>query len=358
LSELYSPAALTEFCESVAIAAGFTPQDATILGQCLVDAELRGIGSHGLIHLQLHIEELERKLLNAHPNVRMEKDSGPVVVLDGDSGLGQRLALQATELAIERAKTHGIASIGVRNSGSIGAAGYFPLRAAERGMIGFILQNTVAHLAPPGSVDKVVGNNPFAFALPAGEVPIVLDIACSSVARANLIMAAKNKEKIPLDWAIDSDGQPTDDPERALLGALVPLAGHKGYGLAFVLGLLSGPLLGMNDKVFTHTIFFPRPKGFGVLVIVLEISHFVQPETYRAGVNEWLGRLRSARLAPNAAGPLRFPGERSHQLKVQRLREGIPLTAAIVSDLSGLARRFGCRFPEPVRKPSRTIAHG
>jgi LDH2 family malate/lactate/ureidoglycolate dehydrogenase len=187
-------------------------------------------------------------------------------------------------------------------------------------------------------------------------VPIVLDIACSSVARANLIMAAKNREKIPLDWAIDSEGQPTDDPEKALLGALVPFAGHKGYGLAFVLGLLSGPLLGMDDKVFTHTMFFPRPKDFGVLVIVIDISHFVEPDVYRAEVNEWLSRLRSARLAPNTAGPLRFPGERSHQLKQQRLKEGIPLLPAIVNDMAGLARRFGCRFPEPVATSERTVA--
>ena len=356
MSELYSSVELTAFCESVAKAAGFSTHDAAILGQCLVDAELRGIGSHGLVHLQLHIEELERKLVNAQPNVRVEKDSGAVVVLDGDCALGQRLALEATELAIERAKRHGIASVGVRNSGSIGVAGYFPLRAADKGLIGFVLQNTVAHLAPPGAVDKLVGNNPFAFALPAGDVPIVLDIACSSVARANLIMAAKNKEKIPSDWAIDSEGHPTDDPQKALLGALVPFAGHKGYGLAFVLGLLSGPLLGMDDKVFTHTMFFPRPKGFGVLVVVIDISHFVEPDVYRAGVNEWLSRLRSARLAPNTADPLRFPGERSHQLKQQRLKEGIPLSHAIVNDMAGLARKFGCRFPEPVRTPEKTIA--
>jgi LDH2 family malate/lactate/ureidoglycolate dehydrogenase len=199
-----------------------------------------------------------------------------------------------------------------------------------------------------------VGNNPFAFALPAGEVPIVLDIACSSVARANLIMAAKNKQKIPLDWAIDPEGRPTDDPEKALLGALVPFAGHKGYGLAFVLGLLSGPLLGMDDDVFTHTVFFPRPKGFGVLVIVLDISHFVEPERYRAGVDQWLSRLRSARLAANVADPLRFPGERSHQLKLQRMREGIPLSSSIVADMTTLAQKFGCRFPEPHRTLQKT----
>jgi LDH2 family malate/lactate/ureidoglycolate dehydrogenase len=350
VTQTFSPASLAKFCNDVATAAGFTPQDAKILADCLIEAELRGVASHGLVHLPLHVEEIQRNLLKVNPDVKIVKDSGPVAVIDGDSGLGQRLAIEATDLAIERAARYGIASIGVRNSGSIGAAGIFALRAAERGMVGFILQNTVAHLAPPGAIDKIVGNNPFAFALPAGgaNAPVVLDISCSSVARANLVMAAKNNDKIPLDWAIDSQGRPTDDPQQALLGALVPFAGHKGYGLAFVLGLLSGPLLGMEDRVFTDTMYFPRPKGFGLLVIVIDIAHFVEPDAYFAGIKEWLERLQSARLAPGSAGALRYPGERSHQLKQKYLEEGIALSAAVVTDMNALGLKFGCEFPAPI----------
>ena len=345
MTRVYSARSLSEFCEAAATAAGFEPGDARILGDSLVDAELRGIPSHGLVHLPMHIEELERGLLKARPNVHVVKDSGATVVLEGDSGLGQRLSIEATDLAMERASKFGAGIVGVRNSGSFGVAGYYPLRTANRGMIGFSLQNTTSHLAPPGSVEALIGNNPFAVALPAGDVPIVLDIACSSVARANLIMAAKNKEKIPLGWAIDPDGQPTDDPEQALIGSLLPFAGHKGYGLAFVLGLLSGPLLGLDDRPFTRTMYFPRPKGFGVVVGALDISRFVDPTAYRDLVRDWLARLRDARLAPGAE-PVRFPGERSHQLKKTRQKEGIELTSAVVDDLSALAQKFNCRFPD------------
>ena len=345
MTRVYSASSLTEFCEAAATAAGFEPGDAKILGDSLVDAELRGVPSHGLVHLPMHIEELERGLLKANPNVQTVKDSGATVVLEGDSGLGQRLSIEATDLAMERASQFGAGIVGVRNSGSFGAAGYYPRRAAARGMIGFSLQNTAPHLAPPGAVEALIGNNPFAFALPAGDVPIVLDIACSSVARANLIMAAKNKEKIPLDWAIDPEGQPTDDPEQALIGSLLPFAGHKGYGLAFVLGLLSGPLLGLDDRTFTQTMYFPRPKGFGVVVAALDISHFVDPSVYHALVQDWLKRLREVRMAPGAE-PVRFPGERSHHLKEMREKEGIELTSAVVDDLSALVQKFNCPFPD------------
>jgi LDH2 family malate/lactate/ureidoglycolate dehydrogenase len=347
VTRVFSPAKLTEFAESVAIAAGFEPEDAKVLSDCLVDAELRGVGSHGLVHLPMHIEELERGLLKSKPNLQTVKDSGAVVVLDGDSGLGQTLTIHATDLAVERAARFGIATVGVRNSGSFGVAAYYPLRAAARGMIGFALQNTAPHLAPPGAIDKLVGNNPFAIALPTGDVPVVLDIASSSVARANLIMAAKNHEKIPLDWAIDANGKPTDDPEKALVGALVPFGGHKGYGLAFVLGLLAGPLLGLDDRIFTHTMYFPRPKGYGVVVIVIDVSHFIDLAVFEAGVRDWIARLRAARLAPHAQ-PLRFPGERSHHLKETREKEGIALPSAVVDDMTRLAQKFEVTFPEPM----------
>lgn len=347
MSAVYSATKLTEFAEAISRAAGFGPKDATTLSTCLIDAELRGVGSHGLVHLPMHIEELDRGLLKANPAVKTVKDSGPVVVLDGDSGLGQTLTIHATDLAIERARQFGICTVAMRNSGSFGVAGYYPERVAAQNMIGFALQNTAPHLAPHGAIDKLIGNNPFGIALPTGDVPIVLDIACSSVARASLHMAAKNNEKIPQEWAIDRNGEPTDDPKEALLGALVPFGGHKGYGLALVLGLLSGPLLGLDDRTFTQTMYFPRPKGYGVVIIVFNIAHFVEFPVYLSGVQDWISRLRSARLAANAE-PLRYPGERSHGLKERRKREGIALPDAVVGDMQKLAQRFTHPFPNPL----------
>lgn len=351
VTHTFSPGKLAQFAELISSKAGFEPQDARILAECLVDAELRGIASHGLVHLPMHIEELERGLLNPKSEPKAVKDSGGVVVLDGNFGLGQTLTIHAMDIAIDRARQFGIASVGVRNSGSFGAAGYYPLRAAAKGMIGFALQNTAPHLAPPGAIDKLIGNNPFAIALPTQDMPVLLDIACSSTARASLIMAAKKKEKIPLDWAIDSDGHPTDDPEKALLGALLPFAGHKGYGLAFVLGLLSGPLLGLDDSTYTHTMYFPRPKGFGIIVIAIDISHFVELSVFQSGVEEWIGRLRSARLTSNKER-LRFPGERSHELKNVHTKRGITLPQAVIDDLKQLAERFSCEMPGPLNARS------
>lgn len=345
MAEVFSPGSLIGFTQRIAQAVGFSAEHGRILGESLVEAELRGIESHGLIHLRMYLVWTREGLINTRPSVRTVRDAGPTVLLDGDFGLGQILGQAAMDLAISQAAQHGVGVVGVRNSNSFGAAGHYPLRAVERAMVGFSLQNTAPHIVPPGGIAPLVGNSPFAIAIPTGEIPILLDIACSSVARATLIMAAKRGERIPLGWAVDRAGRPTDDPAEALAGGLLPFGGHKGYGLALVLGLLGSTLLGADYDEVLETLYFPRPKGFGLLMAAVNVAHFQPVEAFYHAVGKWLHRIRTA---PVAAGVDRLyvPGERSHNLQARRLHEGLPLSPTVIEDLRNLGAEFGVPFPD------------
>lgn len=345
MTTTYSVESLRALCQSIGVAAGLRGEDARLLSDCLIDAELRGVESHGLIHLPMYVEWIDDGFLNPEGQLEIVRDSGATAVMNANRALGQRASVVAMDLASERASKYGVGYVGIRNSGSFGAAGYYPLRAVEKGQIGFALQNTAPHLTPPGGVKALVGNSPFAIGIPTGEIPILFDIACSNVARANLIMAAKNGTKIPFDWAVDERGKPTDDPHAGLLGSLLPFAGHKGYGLAFTLGLLAGPLVGADDRTFDTTWYFPRPNGFGMLLIAIDIKHFVEPERFEADVQDWLQRIRTAETTGDC-DRLYFPGERAHSRVQARIQEGIKVPDGIVKDLRKLADRFNCRMPE------------
>ena len=344
MAELFSPESLVDFCRSAAESVCFSEEHGRILGESLVDAELRGVESHGLIHLRMYLAWTRDGLINTRLRLLTLRDSGPTVLLDGDFGLGQPLSIYAMDLAIARAADFGVGVVWVKNANSFGAAGYYSLRAVAREMVGFSLQNTGPHIAPPGGVAPLVGNSPFSIAIPTGEVPIVLDIACSSVARATLIMAAKRCERIPVGWAVDRVGNPTDDPNEALAGALLPFGGHKGYGLALVLGLLGSTLIGADYDEVLQTMYFPRPRGFGIVMAAINVAHLQPVEEFYKGVGKWIHRIRTAPVA-KGVDRVYFPGERSHVLKERRLREGISLSPAVSEDLGNLATELGIPFP-------------
>ena len=347
MAEWFRPEPLIDFCRAAAESVGLNGDHGRILGEALVDAELRGVESHGLIHLRMYLSWARDGLINPRPEVRTLRDSGPVVLLDGDFGLGQPLSVSAMDLAMARAARFGVGMVWIKNANSFGAASYYPLRAVARAMVGFSLQNTAPHIAPPGAVAALVGNSPFSIAIPTGDIPVVLDISCSSVARATLIMAAKRGERIPVGWAVDREGNPTEDPGEALLGALVPFGGHKGYGLALVLGLLASTLIGADHDEVLETMYFPRPKGFGIAMAALDVAHLQPVEEFYQAVGKWIHRIRTAPVA-TGADRLYFPGERSHASRERRLREGMVLSPAVIEDLRALAAESGIPFPNGV----------
>ena len=221
--------------------------DALLLADSLVAAELWGHSSHGMLRLPWYVERLRSGAMSATTEPEILIDSGALVLLDGRDGIGQVLAARAIDLGVERARAHGVSAVAVRNSNHFGTAAYFTRQAAEAGCVAFLSTNASPAMAPWGGRTKAVGTNPWSIAAPAGRRGVaVMDIANTAVARGKIYLAAERGETIPAGWAADETGTPTTDAAQAVHGLILPMAGHKGYVISFMMDVLAGVLTGSS----------------------------------------------------------------------------------------------------------------
>ena len=333
--------ALREAVETIFHAAGQPPEHARIVADSLVQADLNGTHSHGTRLVTHYLPQLRVGAINPRPNIRTVKDSGAIAVLDGDAGMGHVTGTIAMEKAISKAAEFGIGVVGVGNSTHFGAAGRYAAMALPHDMIGFATTNSPPCLTAPGGVEPRVGNNPVAHAIPAGEEPpILLDMALSVVARAKIIMAKQAGQKIPLDWAFDADGTPTDDPTQALGGMLAGIGGHKGYGLAIVMDMLCGiltgsdfgPHLGRQDDPTRH-------ENAGHFFVAMEIGRFVPIDEFKARADQMIREIHESRRAAGVER-LYLPGEIEWEKRQRRLSAGIPLPESTLNGIRGAAEEL------------------
>jgi LDH2 family malate/lactate/ureidoglycolate dehydrogenase len=261
--------------------------------------------------------------------------------MDGDDGMGLVVSRPAMTLAMEKAAEHGIGAVTIRNSNHYGMAAYWSMMALERDMIGYTTTNASPTMAPWGGITLSHGNNPISYSIPAGkEWPLVLDIAMSVVAKGKLRLAALKNEPIPSGWAMDKFGQPTTDVQDAIDGILMPIAGHKGYGMALVndvlSGILSGGLSG-SDIPQARAGGGVMKMGYCHFFMALDISHFTPVAEFKERVDRLVRMMKSSQLAPGQ-NKIYLPGEIEFETEHQRLREGIPYDRSILSQLEKLAR--------------------
>jgi LDH2 family malate/lactate/ureidoglycolate dehydrogenase len=224
-------------------AVGIAVADAQVVAADLVAADLEGISSHGVMLLPMYIERINKGSVSRRSAGEIVSDRGGAIVIDAGNALGQLTARQAVKLAVARAREIGLAAVGVRNGFHFGTAGRYARMMAEHDCVGIVLSNTRPLMPAPGGAEAMVGNNPIAIALPsAGEFAVEADMALSATAMGKIRLAAAAGQRIPDDWAVDSQGRPTTDPAAAIKGMLLPAAGPKGFGLAFVIDLLCGGL--------------------------------------------------------------------------------------------------------------------
>lgn len=242
-SETIPLAELIERCRKIAAASGMDETDALIIVEALVNADIRGVTSHGLVRLAPYIRAITEGHINPRPCVNVEWRRGATARLDGDNGLGQIGGHYAMREALELAALYGIGMAMLHNTNHTGMLGHYAQTAAEEGMIGFCVTNGPAVMAPWNGADALLSNNPFAWGVP-GEFPIVFDVACSVAARGRIRAAAKAGDRLPDGWALDAEGNPTTDPISAMSGTVLPFGGHKGYGLAVINEVLAGVLPG------------------------------------------------------------------------------------------------------------------
>lgn len=267
-----------------------------------------GIPTHGIGRLPLYVKKIKAGHFNPNDNVKTVMDSDAVAILDANGGFGQVAAKHAMDLALEKAEKFGVAVVGVRNSNNFGTAGYFGDYAARRGMAAFVFANAAPAIAPTGGNKTIFGTNPLCYAFPGSDInnPIVLDMATTVVARGKVRLAAKNGEKIPMDWAVGPDGQPTDDPNVALKGSLLPIAGYKGYGLSLFVdvfaGMLSGSAFAGEVKPLSN---MEANSNNGHLFVVIDTKRFMRVEE----LNERVNYFYEAVKACGEEGVVMLPGE-------------------------------------------------
>lgn len=340
-------ARLRRFADEALRRAGLPRKDAALVADSLVEANLRGVDSHGVGRLfPAYIRKLQSGQVNPRPRLRVLRDRGATALLDGDDGMGQVVAAAAMDLAIRKARRAGVAAVGVRRSSHCGAAAYFAMRALPHGMIGIAMTSGTSNaMAPWGGTTPLLSNNPVAVAIPAGRrLPVVLDMAMSVVARGKIVLAAQAGQPIPPDWALTADGEPTTDPEAALAGLLRPIGDYKGAGLALVVGILTailtGAAFGREIRGFYENLSDPHNTGH--LMLALRVAHFMPLAAFRHRMDAVVDELKASRLAAGATAIL-LPGEPELLTVRRRRREGIPVPAGLAAELDGLAERLGTR---------------
>lgn len=320
---------------------GMPAADATWTAETLARAELTGTTSHGTIRIPDYVARFEGGAMKTHPQVRVVKDAGALAVLDGENGMGQVVAKRGMEDCISRAETHNVGVVLMTGSNHFGAAALYAGLACDHGMVGLCTTNTVKVIAPFGGKEKLIGNNPVSIAVP-GEPPILLDMALSAVARGYLIQARRAGKKIPEGWGVDSEGQPTTDPNEVLeSGSLSPIATHKGSGLSIAIDAVLGALTGRGHSHQIVGIMNKElPGDVTHFFAAIRIEALLPLSDFRGAVNALCTLLRSS---PKAAGVERIwmPGEIEYERVLERQENGIPLLAERVAEISELTQRLG-----------------
>jgi LDH2 family malate/lactate/ureidoglycolate dehydrogenase len=269
-------------------------------------------------------------------------DAGAVAVLDGCDGVGQVVTDRACSDAVARARQHGIGVVAVRNSNHFGTAAYWTRRMAAAGCVGILTTNGSPAMAPWGGREKTVGANPWSIATPGGSnSPVVLDIANTGVARGKIYAALQRGEDIPDTWALDADGAPTTDPRAAIDGLLLPMAGHKGYGISFLMDVLSGVLTGSSYATDVAGPYEPdRRSGCGHLVLALRIDAVIDPAEFDRRIDDLIATTKAVPLAQGAT-EIFYPGEIEDRAEERGRRQGVVLPRRTVDELRELATRCG-----------------
>jgi LDH2 family malate/lactate/ureidoglycolate dehydrogenase len=342
---------LRTLCQRLLERAGLPDAHAELVADSLVDADARGIGSHGVLRTRIYAERLRAGLLDPHATPAVVRDHQGGCLIDAGNAIGHVGALAGVDLAVERAHERAAAVVGVRNSNHCGTLAYFVRRATARGLVMIAASNAPPTMVLHGGRTRAVGTNPLAIGIPRPSgPPIVMDMATSAVARGKILLANQVGASIPPDWAVDPAGLPTSDTAQALAGSVLPFAGPKGSGLAMMLDLLCGGLLsgvtgeGIGDMYEDWT----RPQQVGHMFIAIDPAAFLGQDAFGELVVQFAERVHGL---PPADGfdRVQLPGEVEETARATAARDGLLLADTVVSDLEALARELGVSSALPVQ---------
>lgn len=329
---------LTHLAAAVYRQAGVPPADADLAADALVQADLWGHQSHGLLRLGWYYARLQSGAMRGQTQLTTATDAGAVAVLDGNDGVGPVIAHQATQEAVRRARLHGVGIVSVRNSNHFGTCMYFTRNGAQQGCAMLMMSNGGPNMAPWGGLQKKIGTNPWSIAVPAGRhAPMVMDIANSGVARGKIYLANNRHEPIPSDWAIDAQGNPTTDPKEALKGFILPMAGHKGYAIGVMVDVMSGVLSGSGFQDQVHGPYDPVNRSrAGHFIMALDIAKFQPLSEFHERMEDYIASLRSVPVSPSHK-KVYYPGEIEADADQHHRLVGLRLPIDTLSDLARIS---------------------
>jgi hydroxycarboxylate dehydrogenase B len=340
---------LTQICRKVFHAFDVPDAEAAVVTQSMVDANLVGHDSHGVIHLPKYVDELENALVQPGAEITVKRESPSIAVLDGNWGFGPVIATHAVKLAVQKAKMTDISSVAVSRSNEIRRLGGYLLIAAEAGMIGIMTVNDHGGgqaVAPFGGIEARLSTNPLACAIPVeGREPILLDMSTSVVASGKVRLKKHRNEPAPEGWILDAAGNPTtnvDDYYGPPPGALLPFGGiaaHKGFGLSVLVEILSGALTGAGCSREAES-----RVGNGFFITVINVASFVDPPDFTAVVEQFIAYLKSSKLAPGVDDIL-MPGERGFRERARRCQEGIFVEDETWAQILAIGQKYHVDLP-------------
>jgi len=339
------PGELKRFSREIFRKLGLSDEYAEIVGEVLIATDLRGISSHGVARIPIYAKRIKMGLINPKPKVKTLKKNTTSALLDADNGMGQIASYQAMELCIKKAKEHGMGSVGVTNSNHFGINAFYSMMASKENLIGMAFTNASPLMVPFGGSDKLLGSNPLSIAIPAGNEPdLVVDMATSVTARGKIEIAARKGEKIPEGWALDSEGKATVDPHKALSGALLPVGGPKGYGLAIFVDIVSGIMTGSNFGKDCGSLFgdMERPQNIGHFFMAINIENFMEIKEFKDRMDCMIQNIKNSKKAVGFER-IYMPGEIEYDKNMELLEKGIMVNEKVVNQLNELAENLGIR---------------
>lgn len=355
----YPENTLRAFCRATFLALGCSEEDADLAANVLITADLRGIDSHGVARLEGYVALWDKNRINPKPNIELVHETPSTATLDGDAGLGLITGPAAMQKSIEKARTAGSGWVAVRNSNHFGIAGYHAMMALEHDMVGIAMTNASPLVAPTFSAERLLGTNPIAVAIPAGEMPpFVADFSTTTVANGKLEILQRKNETAPRGWLQDKDGKASQNPaELKAGGALLPLGSdrlhgsHKGYCLGAIVDIFSAVFSGANYGPWAPPFvsFLPLPqnpvgKGLGHFFGAIRTDAFRPAKAFKAEMDNWIRRFSAAKTTCEHPKVL-IPGTPERILVEKRKKEGIPLLLPVVESLEKIGARFEIPFP-------------
>src|SRR6478735_2547326 len=349
---------LYDFTYAVFRHIGCNDIDATLATKVLLAADVRGIDSHGVARLTGYVRLWGAGRINSNPNIVIKHETPSTAVVDGDAGLGLVVAPYAMQIAIDKADKVGTGWVSVCNSNHFGIAGYHAMMALEKDMIGIAMTNASALVAPTFSIERMLGTNPIAVAIPANKQPaFVADFATTTAANGKLEILQRKNEDAPVGWVQDKDGNATTNANALKHGGtLLPLGSdrehgsHKGYALGSIVDIFSAVLSGASYGPWAPPFpaYVPMPqnmpgKGLGHFFGAMRIDAFRPAPEFKQHMDNWIERFRNAKPASGCDKVL-IPGDPEREMEAIRMQEGIPVVESVVNDLNAVAAKFGLKL--------------